>query len=100
VLYVPSQYGDRTPITRALIEDGANNLVLTDRLPISCPVRLLHGQADPDVPWELALRIAEQVESPDVHVILVKDGDHRLSRPPDLVLLRRTVAALLDQDRA
>jgi pimeloyl-ACP methyl ester carboxylesterase len=100
VLYVPSQYGDPTPITRALIEDGDNHLVLTGRMPIHCPVRLLHGQADPDVPWELALRIAEQVETPDTQIILVKDGDHRLSRPADLALLRQTVATLLDQDGA
>ena len=63
-------------------------------------MRLLHGQADPDVPWELALRIAERVESPDTRVILIKDGDHRLSRPQDLTLLRQTVAALLGQDGA
>jgi pimeloyl-ACP methyl ester carboxylesterase len=100
VLYVPSEYGDPTPITRTLIQDGANHLVLTGRMPIHCPVRLLHGQADPDVPWELALRIAEQVESPDVRVMLVKDGDHRLSRPADLALLRQTIAALLGQDGA
>ena len=98
VLNVPSQYGDPTPITRALIEDGANHLVLTGPIAIGCPVRLLHGQADPDVPWELALRIAERVETPDAQVILVKDGDHRLSRPSDLALLRRTLAALLGQD--
>ncbi|MEA2738461.1 MAG: hypothetical protein QOH05_1768 [Acetobacteraceae bacterium] len=100
VLYVPSQYGDATPITLALIQDGARHLVLTGRIPIGCPVRLLHGRADPDVPWELALRIAEQVETPDARVILVKDGDHRLSRPADLALLRQTVGALLDQDGA
>lgn len=100
VLYVPSQYGDPTPITRALIEDGANHLVLGGPIGLQCPVRLLHGQADPDVPWELALRIAERVETPDVQVILVKDGDHRLSRPADLMLLCRTVAALLSQDGA
>src|SRR3984957_13300307 len=93
VLYVPSQYGDPTPITRTLIQDGANHLVLTGRMPIHCPVRLLHGQADPDVPWELALRIAEQVESPDVRVALEKDSDHRLSRPADPALLRQTTAA-------
>ena len=74
--------------------------MLTGRIPIRCPIRLLHGQADPDVPWELALRIAEQVETHDARVILVKDGDHRLSRPADLALLRQTVAALLDQDGA
>jgi len=100
VLHVPSQYGDPTPITRALIEDGARHLVLTGRIPIRCTVRLLHGQADPDVPWELALRIAEQLETQDARVILVKDGDHRLSRPADLALLRQTIAALLDKDGA
>lgn len=100
VLYVLSQYGDPTPITKALIDDGARHLVLTGRIPIRCPVRLLHGQADPDVPWEFALRIAEQLETPDVQVALIKDGDHRLSRPSDLALLRRTVAALLAQDGA
>lgn len=100
VLYVPSQYGDPTPITLKLIRDGANHLVLTGRMPIQCPMRLLHGQADPDVPWELALRIAEQAETPDVRLTLIKDGDHRLSRPSDLALLRQTVAALLGQDGA
>ncbi len=100
VLYVPSQYGDPTPITHALIEDGARHLVLTGSVPISCPVRLLHGQADPDVPWELALRIAEKVQTADTQVILVKDGDHRLSRPADLALLHQTIAALLGQDGA
>jgi pimeloyl-ACP methyl ester carboxylesterase len=95
VLYIPSQYGEPTPITLKLIQDGVEHLVLTAPIPIRCPVRLLHGQADLDVPWELALRIAEQVETPDVRVILVKDGDHRLSRPSDLDLLRQTVATLV-----
>ena len=99
MLHVPSQYGEPTPITLKLIQDGANHLVLTGPIPIHCPVRLLHGQADPDVPWELALRIAEQVETPDVRIILIKDGDHRLSRPSDLSLLCQTVASLLDQNR-
>ena len=95
VLRVPSQYGEPTPITRALIEDGRNHLVLTGVIRLDCPVRLLHGQADPDVPWELALRTAAAITTPDVEVTLVKDGDHRLSRPRDLALLCRTVAALL-----
>jgi pimeloyl-ACP methyl ester carboxylesterase len=100
VLYVPSQYGDPTPITLRLIRDGATHVVLGGRMAISCPVRLLHGQADPDVPWQTALRIAEQVETVDVRVILVKDGDHRLSRAADLALLRQTVGALLGEDGA
>ncbi len=100
IVHAPSEYGDPMPITHALIQDGANHLVLDSDMPIHCPVRLLHGQADPDVPWQLALQIAERVRTPDLRVILVKDGDHRLSRPADLALLRQTVAALLDQDGA
>jgi pimeloyl-ACP methyl ester carboxylesterase len=98
VLHVPSQYGEPTPITRALIEDGRNHLLLSKPIGIRCPVRLLHGKADPDVPWEMALRIADQVTTDDVTVTLVKDGDHRLSRPRDLALLCRTLGALLGQD--
>jgi pimeloyl-ACP methyl ester carboxylesterase len=100
ILHVPSQYGEPTPITRGLIEDGRRRLVLTQPMKLDCPIRLLHGQADPDVPWELALRIAERVTTADVEVILVKDGDHRLSRPRDLALLCRTLGALLGQDCA
>jgi pimeloyl-ACP methyl ester carboxylesterase len=98
VLRVPSRYGEPTPITRALIEDGRNHLLLDGPIPLDCRVRLLHGQADPDVPWELALRTAEQLAGNDIEIILVKDGDHRLSRPRDLALLQRTVAALLAPD--
>jgi len=100
VLLVPSQYGEPYPVTRALIEDGRAHLLLDGPILIGCPVRLLHGQRDPDVPWELSLRIAEQVSSDDARVTLVKDGDHRLSRPDDLDLLRRTLAPLLGEDGA
>ena len=100
VLHAPSQYGEPYPITRALIEDGRTRLLLNAPIALDCPVRLLHGQDDPDVPWELALRIAERVTGRDVQVILVKDGDHRLSRPQDLALLRRTLAPFLGQDGA
>jgi dipeptidyl aminopeptidase/acylaminoacyl peptidase len=77
-----------------LIEDGRQHMILTGPIRLERPVRLLHGQADPDVPWETALRIAEKVTSTDVEVILVKDGDHRLSRPRDLDLLLKVVAEL------
>jgi len=91
VLRVPSQYGDPTPITRVLIEEGRSQLLLDKPIGIDCPVRLLHGQCDPDVPWETALRIAQQVTSKDVQITLVKDGDHRLSRPADIALLLQTL---------
>jgi pimeloyl-ACP methyl ester carboxylesterase len=100
VLQVPSLYGEPYPITRALIEEGRNHLLLGRTVGLDCPVRLLHGQRDPDVPWETSLRLAERLDGTDVQVILVKDGDHRLSRPRDLTLLRRTLAALLEDARA
>ena len=98
VLHIPSQYGPPTPITRALIEDGRRNLLLDAPIPLAIPIRLLHGQRDPDVPWETALRLAERITSPDVRITLVKDGDHRLSRPADLALLDDVLAPLLGQD--
>jgi pimeloyl-ACP methyl ester carboxylesterase len=91
----PSLYGEEPyAFTRALIEDGRRQSLLSAPIPVTCPVRLLQGQQDPDVPWQTALRIAEQLQSTDVEITLVKDGDHRLSRPQDLALLVRTVAAL------
>ena len=96
VLHIPSDYGAPTPITLGLIEDGRVRLLMGAPLPISCPVRLLHGQRDPDVPWETSLRLAALLESDDVQVLLVKDGDHRLSSPRDLALLGRLLLGLLD----
>ena len=97
VLHVPSQYGDPTPVTAALIADGRTRLLLDRPIPLQCPVRLLHGQRDPDVPWRTALRLAERLESDDVQITLIKDGDHRLSRPSDLALLDRALDDLLLQ---
>jgi pimeloyl-ACP methyl ester carboxylesterase len=98
VLHVPSQYGDAYPVTLRLIEEGREHLLLDAPIKLDCPVRLLHGQQDPDVPWELALRTAAAITGADVQVTLVKDGDHRLSRPEDLALLRRTLTPLLGQN--
>lgn len=95
---VPSAYGPPLRITRLLIEDGRRHLMLRDAIDLAVPVRLLHGQRDPDVPWETALRIAERLRGEDVRVMLIKDGDHRLSRPADLDLLCGTVASLLGED--
>ena len=99
-LDVPSQYGPPTRITRMLIEDGRRHLLLGAPIPLTCPVRLLQGQRDPDVPWETALRLAERIAGDDVRVTLIKDGDHRLSRPEDLALLCRTVLPLGGEDGA
>lgn len=96
VIYEPSQYGERPyGITHELIRDGRRHLLLRDPLKLRCPVRLLQGMLDPDVPWQRSLRLADKLEGGDVRVTLVKDGDHRLSREPDLDLLCRTVAELL-----
>ncbi len=99
-LDVPGAYGPPTRITRTLIEDGRRHLLLNTPIPLTCNVRLLHGQRDSDVPWETALRLAERLASTDVQVTLLKDGDHRLSRPQDLALLCRTVALFGGEDGA
>jgi len=94
----PSDYGEPYVITRHLIEEGRTHLLLGAPIALTAPARLLQGQQDPDVPWETALKLAARLESADVQIILVKDGDHRLSRPADLGLLLRTLASLLGED--
>jgi pimeloyl-ACP methyl ester carboxylesterase len=84
-------------IHRALIEEGRNHLLMRDIIQLHCPVRLIHGQQDEDVPWQTALQLADSLASSDVEVSLVKGGGHRLSRDQDLDLLCRTVHALLRQ---
>ena len=95
VLAVPSEYGEPYPVTLRLIEDGRTRMLLDRPIPLACPVRLLQGQRDADVPWQTALRLAGQLGSADVQVTLIKDGDHRLSRPGDLALLRGALRGLL-----
>ena len=98
VIHVPSRYDDGPyPITAALLEEGRRHLVLDQPIPIACPARLIHGMADPDVPWRLSLRLAEALSGSDVRLTLVKDGEHRLSREADLELLWATVAELSTQ---
>ena len=92
---LPSPYDvEPTPITAKLLADGRNHLLLRAPLPIAVPVRLIHGMADPDVPWQTSLRIAEKVETGDVEIHFVKSGDHRLSEPSDLERLVRVVDSL------
>jgi hypothetical protein len=84
----PSDYGDPYPITRALLEDGARWSILgAEPVPIAVPVRILQGGADPDVPWRHALELAQALKGEDVVFSLIKDGDHRLSRPQDIARL-------------
>ncbi|HUY69118.1 MAG TPA: alpha/beta hydrolase [Alphaproteobacteria bacterium] len=79
------------PITLKLIEEARAHLLLRAPLGVACPVRLLQGMKDAEVPWGHALRLAERITHDDVQVTLVKDGDHRLNRPQDLELLWRVV---------
>jgi len=92
---IATAYGDRPYLfTRRLIEEGRDHLVMRAPLPIHCPVRLIQGMNDPDVPWRTSLALADNISGGDVTVTLVKDGDHRLSRARDLALLARTIEGL------
>jgi len=91
----PSDYGyDPMVITQDFWLSGQGNLRLTGVVGIDCPVRLIHGQNDPDVPWETSLKLAAALRSSDVQTILLKDGDHRLSRDQDIALLIDVVGKL------
>lgn len=95
VFHMESDYGDAPyPITMAMIEDGRNHLLLRGPVALSCPVRLIHGMRDPDVPAEMSIRLAERLTSEDVIVTLVKSGDHRLSGEADIERLLTTVEDL------
>jgi pimeloyl-ACP methyl ester carboxylesterase len=93
--------GDERPmrIGRHLVDDGNRNLLLTGPIPLACPVRLLHGQRDDSVPWQLSMQLADTITGGDVEVTLVKDGDHRLSTPRDLALLQRELDRMVETVR-
>jgi pimeloyl-ACP methyl ester carboxylesterase len=94
-IYEANAYGpEPTPTHPAFWADGEGVCVLGGDIALTCPVRLLQGQADPDVPWQVSLQLAAALRSADVQVTLVKDGDHRLSREADIALLIAAVAAL------
>jgi pimeloyl-ACP methyl ester carboxylesterase len=94
----PSEYSPEPNIyTRALIEDGRKNRVLEGIIDTHCPVHVLQGMADPDVPYSHALKLLDHLPADDVTLSLVRDGDHRLSRPQDLDMLVRTVEGMVRQ---
>jgi pimeloyl-ACP methyl ester carboxylesterase len=89
----PSQYSEAAyPITRGLIEEGRQHLLLGGLIETGCPVRILQGVKDPDVPWQHAVDLSSRLARDDVVLTLVKDGDHRLSRPEDIERLIAAVA--------
>jgi pimeloyl-ACP methyl ester carboxylesterase len=95
---MPSEYSDEPHvITRAMIEDGNARCLLDRPIDLDIPVRLLHGMNDDDVPWRVSLDLAAALAGDDVTVTLVKDGDHRLSEPPDLARLCAAVAEVSER---
>jgi len=86
----------RIPVTRQLIEEGRQHLLLRKIIPVTAPVRLLQGLDDREVPWQHALRIVENLANEDVRLTLIKNGDHRLNRPEDLEVMWGIVADLLE----
>ena len=91
----PSEYSeDPYMISMQLIEEARQHTLLDKAISLTCPVRLLHGMQDPDVPWQHSLKIAEQLESQDVVLTFTKSGDHRLSEPADIARLLASVDEL------
>lgn len=90
----PSEYSDEPNIfTRALFEDGEKNRVMTGMIETGCPVHIIQGMQDPDVPWQHAMKLCEFLPGENVTMTLIKDGDHRLSRGEDIAMIIRCVAA-------
>ncbi|MEO9461697.1 MAG: alpha/beta hydrolase [Marinomonas sp.] len=91
-------YGPQpTPMHAKFYADGEANKRLKHGCAITCPVHLLHGQGDRDVPWEISMKLAQALRSDAVKVTLIKDGDHRLSRDADIALLKQSVWTMIDQ---
>lgn len=96
VFYLPSEYGEPYALTRALIEEGRDHLLAGAGFDPGCPVRIIQGLRDPDVPWEHALKLVNLLGGEDVRLTLVKDAEHRLSREQDLALLLATIGEFMD----
>jgi alpha-beta hydrolase superfamily lysophospholipase len=87
-------YDRPVPLSQAFFDEAADHEVLNTAIPFDRPVRILHGMRDDVVPWQHGLRLLETVTTPDAHIHLIKDGDHRLSRPQDLDMLVEMVAEM------
>lgn len=96
ICYVPSQLDKPYPITKNLILEGRNHTVLERSIPVTCPVRLLHGLKDESIPWQDSVKLAECLESQDVRVTLIKEGDHRLMSESNLAVLADTVCQIFE----
>jgi predicted esterase len=96
IVYLDSGYEEeKIPVRREFIEDGLRHIQLDATIPVMCPVHLLQGRRDTDVPWQTAERLSNQLESNDVTISYFKDGDHRLSEPVYLAFLACALEALL-----
>ncbi|HTN95615.1 MAG TPA: alpha/beta fold hydrolase [Nordella sp.] len=99
----PSRYGDPYPITRTLLADGRRHSLLAEGLDLTCPLRILHGDQDPDVPWQHGLKTFQAIRAADAQFTLIKDGDHRLSRDRDIAAIHRAaeeLASLYEESEA
>lgn len=96
VFYQPSDYGEPYALTRALIEEGRNHLLAGSGFDPGCPVRIVQGMRDPDVPWQHAAALMDLLATDDVRMTLIKDGEHRLSREADLKILHRAIQDFLE----
>lgn len=97
IVYLPSDYGEPYPITKRLIQEGRNNLVMRDPLRFNFPVRMLQGTEDTAVTRETALRLLDHIEAGDMQLTFVKGGDHSLSTPDNLELIRSAIEEVLPE---
>ena len=96
-IFEDNPYGpEPTPTHAQFWQDAQDQLLLGGEIAIDCPIRLLHGQRDADVPWQISMQLAERLRSENIQLALIKDGDHRLSRDEDIALLIRQVWSLIE----
>lgn len=95
IILVPNNYSDEPyTLTKTLIDDGRDHFLLDRKIAIEAPVTLIQGMQDADVPWEITARIQKSFTGNEVDILLIEDGDHRLSRPDDLILIDREIKSM------